>query len=207
VNNYGVERSKGTHVLFLNNDTEVISGNWLESMLEHSQRNSIGAVGAKLLFPNNTIQHIGTVLKIREGATHVGVLYPEWLPISFPLLHIKDHIRNVSAVTAACLMVEKKKFNAVNGFDEKFKVAFNDTDLCLKLYLEKGWLNIYTPYAKLYHHESISLGRPYQSKKRSVDLYEKERRLFWEKWNLDKIDDPYYNPNLTLIDESMRIKV
>jgi O-antigen biosynthesis protein len=201
VNNYGVEHAKGEYLLLLNNDTEVITPDWIEGMLEHAQREKTGAVGVKLYYPNDTIQHAGVVLGI-NGGTGRGVAGHAFKGFSnlvqgFPV-H-KDVIRNYSAVTAACLMVSRNKFNKVNGLDEDFRIAFNDVDFNLKL-MEKGYYNVYTPYVELYHHESVSAGVP-ENKTRDVEEFGKEIGLMYERWGELLISDPYYNKNLTLDSE------
>ena len=205
-NTWATQYAKGEYLLFLNNDTEVINTDWLSSMMEYAQLENVGIVGSKLLFPNNTIQHMGVVIGLRGGASHVGVCFPEWQLMSHPFLHAKDVVRNVTAVTGACLLIRREIFDKVGGFDKGFKIAFNDIDLCLKVG-ELGYETIYTPYAKLIHYESISFGRPYENKNRSTDFFEKERDVFNEKWNLDKFEDPFYNKNLTLKDESLNLRV
>lgn len=196
--NFGVSQSKGEYLLILNNDTEVISWDWMEAMLEHAQREEVGAVGAKLLYPNDTIQHAGIVIGLGGYAGHAHKLLPINFPGYFNLLHT---VHNVSAVTGACFMISREKYDSVNGFDEvNFKVAYNDVDFCLRL-REKGLLNVFTPYAELYHYESISRG--YE------DTEEKQQRFSGEKARLRERHagifeqgDPYYNPNLTHDDEN-----
>ncbi len=205
-NTWAAKTAAGEYLLFLNNDTEVINKDWLTSMMEYAIIENIGIVGSKLLYPDNTIQHMGVVIGLRGGASHAGVLYPEWQLMGHPFLHAKDVIRDVSAVTGACLLIKKELFCKVGGFDKRFKIAFNDIDLCLKVLALKYHI-VYTPYAKLIHHESISFGRPYEHPDRSNELFEEERNLFREKWNLDNFEDPYYNKNLTLKDESLSLKI
>jgi len=191
--NYGVSQSKGEYLIILNNDIEIISWDWIEAMLEHAQREEVGAVGAKLLYPNNTIQHAGIIIGLGGYAGHSHKLTRANSPGYFNLL---QSIHNVSAVTGACMMISRSKFDAINGFDEEnFKIAYNDVDFCLRL-REQGLLNVFTPYAELYHHESISRG--YE------DTDEKQQRFSGEKKSLRerhasifKEGDPYYNPNLT----------
>jgi GT2 family glycosyltransferase len=156
VNNFAVEKSLGEFLLFLNNDTEIISADWIESMLQLSQRKDIGAVGCKLLYPNNTIQHAGVFLGVGGIANHNFYRFPNASSQPFPLLNSKDIIRNFSAVTAACLMVEKSKFLKVKGFNPDFKIAYNDIDLCLRLG-KSDFKTVYTPYAILYHYESTTI--------------------------------------------------
>jgi len=155
INNFGVKNAKGEYILLLNNDTEVINKEWLSAMLEHAQRKEAGAVGAKLLYPDKTIQHAGIVLGIGGIGEHVYKGYDD-RPTGIPIY--KDITRNYCAVTGACLMVNKSKYNQMNGLDPKFRIAFNDIDFCLKL-IKKGYFNIYTPYARLYHHESTTAGK------------------------------------------------
>jgi GT2 family glycosyltransferase len=190
VNNYAVEYSKGDYLLFLNNDTEVISGDWIQSLLEHAQRETVGAVGAKLYYPNNTLQHAGIVVGLFDSAGHI-MQGTEKKYLELP--YTKDIIRNWSAVTAACLMVKKDKFLDVRGFDETLEIALNDVDFCLKL-LEKGFFNVYTPYAQLYHHESLSVGKPLDSN-RDRNLIKKEIEIFTPRWVKYLKNDPYFSPN------------
>ena len=195
INNFAVTKAKGKHILFLNNDIEVICKGWLKAMLEHSMRKEIGAVGAKLIFPNNTIQHAGTVLGLGGLAGHSHKHFPADSNGYFGALNT---IRNYSAITAACMMTRKEVFEEVGRFDEiKLSVAFNDVDLCLKI-RKKGYLIVYTPYAALYH---------YESKSRGYDLNPNEILFMKNKWNKILPSDPYYNPNLTLDSEDFRIDI
>ncbi|MBE0428408.1 MAG: glycosyltransferase family 2 protein [Thermoleophilia bacterium] len=196
INNHAARKANGDYLIFLNNDTEVIDGNWLENMLQHAQRKEVGAVGALLLYPDDTIQHAGIVVGLGGTAGHVhhgiSVEDPEYAGVM-------RVARNYSAVTGACLMVKKDLFFRVNGFDEKdFSIAFNDVDLCLKL-RELGYLIVYTPYAKLYHHESVSRGYDMEMAESNPERYEKfteEQNRLREKWAHVIMHDPYYNPNL-----------
>ncbi len=195
INNFAVTEAKGEHLLFLNNDMEVISKGWLTSMLEHSSRKEVGAVGAKLIFPNNTIQHAGTVLGLGGVAGHSHKHFPAESNGYFGALNT---IRNYSAVTAACMMTRKEVFEEVGRFDEiHLSVAFNDVDLCLKI-REKGYLVVYTPFASLCHYESTSRG---------YDLNPDEILYMKNRWGQTLFSDPYYNPNLTFDSEDFRIKV
>lgn len=199
INNFAASKARGDIFIFLNNDTEIISPDWIESMLEHAQRQEIGAVGAKLLYPNNTIQHAGVILGIGGVANHAFYKLSESDPGYFGL-HLL--IRNYSALTAACLMIRKEIFKMINGFDKKFVVVFNDVDLCLRL-RKKGLYLVYTPYAKLYHHESSSLGKASGGRKvdpREIDLIQK-------RWVRNLINDPFYNPNLTLDKEDFSLRI
>jgi GT2 family glycosyltransferase len=191
--NFGVSQAKGEYLIILNNDIEVISWDWIEAMLEQAQREEVGAVGAKLLYPNNTIQHAGIIIGLGGYAGHSHKLSRVNSPGYFNLL---QSIQNVSAVTGACLMISRSKYNAINGFDEEnFKIAYNDVDFCLRL-REQGLLNVFTPYAELYHHESISRG--YEDTEEKLERFsgEKERLKARHAFILEH-GDPYYNPNLT----------
>jgi len=208
INNYGVTHSDSPYILFLNNDTEVISGEWLSAMLEHAQHTGVGAVGAKLLYPNDLIQHAGIVLGIHgdfvqmDIAGHSHKFVSNRLPGYFFRPHI---IGNYSAVTAACLMIRKDVFLEVGGFEEDLAVAYNDVDLCLKI-REKGYRIVYTPYAVLHHHESYSRG-PEKSPEKQARFYQD---TLWVRTRWGAIidsGDPYYNPNLTLKKEDFSIKI
>jgi len=203
VNNFGVDHSKGEYVLLLNNDTEIITPDWIESMLEHAQRKNVGAVGIKLLYPNNRIQHAGIIIGLGGVAGHVQKMSEDLHYI--PLLWNKDLIRNYSAVTAACLMIKKTKYLEVRGLDTKYRIAFNDVDFNLKL-IKRGYYNLYTPYAKLYHHESISVGTPQQGN-RCLEEFQKEIILMENKWKTHSYVDPYYNINLTLDKEDYSLRI
>jgi len=198
VNNFGVQHAKGEYILLLNNDTEVISHNWIEGMLEHAQREEIGAVGVKLLYPDDRTQHVGVILgvggptKEESIANHAMRLFSNDIA---GIPYTKDIIRNYSAVTAACLMVKKDKFEKIGGFEEKLRIAFNDVDLCLKLWAD-GLFNLYTPYVELYHHESVSVGTPNDGK-RDMDEFKTEVEYMRNKWGEVIETDPFYNKNLT----------
>lgn len=205
MNNFAASHADGEHLVFLNNDVEIRSGEWLSAMLEHSQRREVGAVGAKLLYPNNTIQHAGIIIGIignppvaGHAHRHLPVLHPGYFGRA-------NHIANVSAVTAACLMVRKTVFEEVGGFDEELAVAFNDIDLCLKI-RKQGYLIVYTPYAELYHHESLSRG--YEDTPEKKARFTREVRYIRERWG-KVIDsgDPYYNLNLTREKEDFSVNI
>lgn len=209
VNNYGVKKSKANYILLLNNDTEIITPHWIQAMLEHAQNKEIACVGAKLLYPNGLIQHAGVVLGIRGSkqikkgvAGHVQKMFPD-IPSGLPLHNSKDTIRNYSAVTAACILISRKKYLEVGGMDSRLKIAFNDVDLCLRL-LKKGYRNVYTPFAKLYHHESISVGEPLKGS-RNLKEFKKEINFMHHRWGNLLQNDPYYNPNLDLTHEKCEI--
>jgi len=202
INNHAVEvYAKGKHILLLNNDIEVISPDWIEAMLEHSQREEVGCVGAKLYFPDDTVQHAGVIIGLGGYAGHSHKMYPRDNPGYFNRLSV---VQNFSAVTAACLMIKKSIYNEVNGMDEvKFKVAYNDVDFCLRV-LEKGYLNIFTPYAEMYHHESISRG--YETTPEKIARFQTEKDALFERHkDILTLGDPYYNPNLTQDKEDFSI--
>ena len=193
INNFAVSRTRGEVVLLLNNDTEIINPDWLERMLEHALRPEVGAVGAKLFFPDDTIQHGGVVLGIGGVAGHAHVHYPrESLGYQNRLMAIQ----NVSAVTGACLMIRKEVFEEVGGFDEQFAIAFNDVDLCIRL-RQLGYWNVWTPHAELYHYEQKTRGRDTTPAKKSLLTH--EMHAFMSKWwELLQQGDPFYSPNLSL---------
>jgi GT2 family glycosyltransferase len=192
INNFAAQAAKGDMLLFLNNDTEVITPAWIEEMLMFAQRDDVAAVGAKLLYPDNTIQHAGVVVGIGGVADHIHRLFERSEAGFYNRLQLAQ---DISAVTGACLMLSAQKFQETGGFDESFAVAFNDIDLCLKL-REAGYLNIYTPYAELYHHESKSRGYEDNDEKRRRFADEIYRfNLKWEQ--VMEAGDPYYNPNLS----------
>lgn len=186
INNYAVRQARGEYLLFLNNDTEVITPYWLEEMLANAQRPEIGAVGVKLIFPNKTIQHGGIILGIGGIAGHAFYGIPDGTPGYMDLLKVS---RNCYAVTAACLMIGRDVFEEAGGFDEELDVAFNDVDLCLKI-SDKNYLNIWIPYTVLFHYESATRG---------YLLSEKNIKYFCHKWRtIIERGDPFYNPNLSL---------
>jgi len=199
-NNFAVGHARGDVFLFLNNDTEVISRDWLERMLEHTLRKEVGIVGSKLYYPNNTIQHAGIILGIGGFAGHSHKHFPGNATGYINRLRL---IQNYSAVTGACLMIRKDVFHEIGGFDEQYELAISDVDLCLKA-ISSHYLIVWTPYAELYHHESKTRG--YE------DNEEKRRRLKGEidrlkqKWSgfLERGDE-YYNPNLSLSAENFSI--
>ncbi|MBD3280593.1 glycosyltransferase [Candidatus Dojkabacteria bacterium] len=183
INNFAAKKSKADFMLFLNNDTEVINDNWLKGLLMWVQQEKVGAVGCKLLYPDKTVQHAGVLLGVGGVANHAYYKQPEENNFYFNHLHC---VKNYMAVTGACMMVSRKKFNEVGGFNEELPLAFNDVELCLKLY-EKGYRNVYTPYVELYH---------YESKSRDPHVAESEDKYMEEKWKKYIENDPHYNPNL-----------
>jgi GT2 family glycosyltransferase len=200
INNYGVKQANGNILAFINNDIEITHPEWLHEMVSHSIRKEIGCVGAKLLYPNRTIQHAGVIIGIGGVAGHSFKNFPSTYS---GYKHRLQLVQNYSAVTAACLVVEKNIFEQVGGFDqENLKVAFNDVDFCLKV-LKEGYRNVWTPHAIMIHHESASRGleKTISQKKR----FQKEVLFMQEEWKDDLVADSFYNPNLTLDSEDFSL--
>ncbi len=194
INNRGAREASGEHLLLLNNDTEVLEPEWLSAMLEHSQRPEVGAVGAKLLYPDGRVQHAGVIVGVGEVAGHAFRFYPGADPGYYGSA---SAIRNYSAVTAACMMTRKNVFLEAGGLNETdLAVAYNDVDYCLRL-REKGLLIVYTPYAKLRHYESISRG---------LSNNPRESAYMCRRW-AKYMPDPNYNPHLSQVDEDFSIGV
>ena len=203
INNYAVNNhAKGEQILLLNNDIEIITPNWIEEMLMHSQRDEIGVVGARLYYPNDTIQHAGVIVGLGGYAAHSHKHYKRDDYGYFNRLNI---VQNVSAVTAACFMVKRNIYNEVNGLDAiNFKIAYNDVDFCLRV-KEKGYFNLFTPYCEAYHHESISRG--YEDTEEKIIRFQKEKDAFYKRHKeILENGDPYYNPNLTLDREDFSLR-
>jgi GT2 family glycosyltransferase/SAM-dependent methyltransferase len=194
INNFGARHATGEYLVFLNDDTEVISPEWLTAMLEFAQFPDIGIVGAKLLYSNGKIQHAGVVLGMGGIAGHPYSNFPGKSSGYFDALF---RIRNVSAVTGACMMMRREVFEKVGGFDEQLPVNFNDVDLCLRV-RQAGYRIVWTPYATLEHHESAT---------RQLVITAEEVRYVQDRWGGVLLNDPYYNPNLTLqrSDYSLRL--
>ncbi|MBD2488092.1 glycosyltransferase [Aulosira sp. FACHB-615] len=201
INNYAVNQAKGDYLLFLNNDIEVITPDWIDAMVEQAQRPSIGAVGALLLYPDHTIQHAGVVIGIGGVAGHSHKNYPSDSPGYFDQIAT---VNNYSAMTAACLMCRREVFEAVEGFEEKLAVAFNDVDLCLKI-VEKGYRNIYLPHVMLYHYESKSRG--YEDTPEKIARFLQETEYMQNKWKKFIDNDPCYSINLTSKHEDYSLKL
>jgi GT2 family glycosyltransferase len=202
INNFGASQSSGEHLVLMNNDIEVISPDWIEALLEHSQRPEVAAVGGKLYYPDLTIQHAGVIVGIGGFAGHSHKYFPKESPGYFNRLFCTQ---NVSAVTAALLMVKRSCYEEVGGLDEEhLGVALNDVDFCLKL-REKGYLNVFTPYAEALHHESLTRG--YEDTPEKKTRFRREVDCFKEKWkDLLAAGDPYYNRNLSLRREDFNRK-
>ena len=193
VNNEGARAAKGEQFLLLNNDTEVLSPDWIQEMLMYAQRSDVGAVGAKLYYPDGTIQHAGIGIGIKMLAGHWHKNFPKDRPGYFGRL---TYAQDVSAVTAACMMVPKRIYEQLGGLDESFSVVFNDVDLCLRI-REAGYLIVWTPWAELIHYESKSRGSDEDTPEKKA-FFVKETNRFQRKWNKILTEgDPYYNPNLT----------
>ena len=193
INNFAVRQAKGEYLLFLNNDVEVITPYWMSRMLGQCQRKDVGAAGAKLFYPDNTVQHAGVVVGIGWFAGHVMNGRPK---VDNGYLGRLIAIQDISAVTGACMMVKRSVFEKVGGFDEELAVALNDVDLCLKIRREKQ-LIVMDPGAQLYHYESKSRGQ--ENTEAKVERFKTEIRRFRGKWKeILEEGDPYYNPNLTL---------
>jgi GT2 family glycosyltransferase len=201
INNFAVKFAKGQIIGLINNDIEIISSEWLTMMVGHATRDDIGCVGAKLLYPDDRIQHAGVVLGYGGGAGHAHKYFPRYHP-GYQNRLIASH--NFSAVTAACLLVKKSDYLAVDGLNETdLTVAFNDVDFCLRV-LQLGRRNLYCAEAVLYHHESISRGVDDTHEKSS--RFEKEVSYLQINWKAYIDHDPAYNPNLTLRHENFSIK-
>lgn len=195
INNFGVQYAKGEYLLLLNNDTEVITPDWMEELLMYAMRKDVGVVGAKLYYPDKTIQHAGIVIGLgaHRTAGHTHYRIPE---ANVGYMGRLCYAQDVTAVTGACMMVSKALYEELGGLDESFTVALNDVDLCLRV-REKGFLNIFTPFAELYHYESKSRGS--DKKDERALRYQQESDRFRVKW-ADALakGDPYYNPNFSL---------
>ncbi len=199
--NFGVKNSTGEYIVQLNNDTELLTPNWLQEMLGFAQRDDVGAVGAELFYPDNTIQHAGIIIGIGGVAGHVFKNLPKGIHGYFS----KDAmIQNLSAVTAACIMTPKSVYDEVGYMDEKFKVAFNDVDFCLKI-RQTGKLIVYNPYVQFTHYESKSRG--FEDTPEKKKRFQSEIDRFHDKWQsvLEK-GDPYYNKNLRLDNDQCAIR-
>lgn len=197
INNYATQFAKGELFLFLNNDTEVKNSDWLEEMVSYTIKDEVGIVGAKLYYPNETIQHAGVILGIGGFAGHAFRHFPKNSPGYFARLVLSQEL---SAVTGACLLVKRNVFTQVGGFDESFAVAFNDVDFCIRVG-EAGYKIIFTPYAELYHYEGISRGIDTLDNSR----FRREIAMMQRKWGELLYKDPAYNPNLTLEKEDFSL--
>ncbi len=199
INNFGASKAKGEYLLLLNNDTQVITLDWIEELLMYAQRDDVACVGAKLYYEDYTIQHAGIVIGLgahrTAGHTHYRI-NKENLGYMGKLCYAQD----VSAVTGACMMVKKERYDRVGGLDESFTVALNDVDFCLRM-RALGYLNVFTPFAELFHYESVSRGSDVEraADEKKARRYEEEAAHFREKWKAElEAGDPYFNPNFSL---------
>ena len=204
INNFGVSKASGEYVILLNNDTEVITLNWMEELLMYAQREDVGAVGCKLYYEDKTIQHAGVVIGLgahrTAGHTHYKVSMN-----NLGYMGRLCYAQNVSAVTGACLMVKKELYEEIGGLDETFEVSLNDVDFCLRL-REAGYLNVFTPFAQLYHYESKSRGLDDEGE--NAARYDEESERFREKWQEAlEMGDPYYNVNFSLDRSDFALKI
>lgn len=200
LNNAGVSQATGEIIGLLNNDLEVISPDWLTEMVSHALRPDVGAVGARLWYPNDTLQHGGVILGIGGWAGHAHKGFPKGSPGYVGRMSL---ISEFSAVTAACLVIQKRRFEEVGGLNEtELQVACNDVELCLRL-REAGYRNVFTPYAELYHHESATRGFEDTPEKKA--RFEKERAYMTQHWGAIMQNDPAYSPNLTLDHEDFSL--
>lgn len=195
INNLGERHAAGEYVLLLNNDTQVITLDWMEELLMYAQRSDVGAVGAKLYYEDNTIQHAGVVLGLGAHRT-AGHSHYRVSSNNLGYMGRLCYAQDVMAVTGACLMMRRSLFEELGGLDESFAVSLNDVDLCIRAW-KAGYLNVFTPFAELYHYESVSRGLDDQGEK--AQRYNRESEAFRARWKelLDK-GDPYYNPNFSL---------
>lgn len=194
INNYGAKHANGDYVLLLNNDTQIITPDWMQEMLMFAQREDVGAVGALLLYPDNTVQHAGVILGIGgvAGHSHKGYHRDDYGYMSRLCIS-----QNLSAVTGACMMVRRDLYLNLGGLNEEYAVAFNDVDLCMRL-RKANKLIVFTPFAQLFHFESKSRGYDDISKDKRK-RFEQEVERFQATWKEElSAGDPYYNPNLTL---------
>ncbi len=202
INNFAARQLESDYLLFLNNDTEVLSPDWLEELLGLGQRPEVGAVGCLLYYPNDTVQHGGVFLGIGGIAGHGHKYAVRGEYGYFGRLQV---VQNLSAVTAACLLTRRQVFAEVGGFEERLSHAFNDVDLCLQI-RRRGYLVAYTPFAELYHHESLSRG--YENTPEKKSRFRQEREFFEERWAaLLAAGDPYYSPHLSLTREDFSLRL
>lgn len=204
INNFGVSQAKGEYVLLLNNDTSVITPDWIEELLMYAQREDVGAVGAKLYYEDRTIQHAGVVLGLgahrTAGHSHYRVDHQ-----NLGYMGRLCYAQNVMAVTGACLMMRKSLYEGLGGLEGAFTVALNDVDLCIRAW-KSGRVNVFTPFAELYHYESASRGTDLVGA--NAGRYEKESELFRKRWKeLLEQGDPYYNPNFSLDRSDFALKL
>ncbi len=202
LNNFGEQYATGEYLLLLNNDTEVITPNWLEEMVMYAQQKRVGCVGAKLLYPDDTVQHAGIGFGIGGVAGHLHKYFPA---ASDGYMGRLNYVQDVYGDTAACLLIRREIYDEMNGLDESYAVAFNDVDFCVRV-REAGYTNVFTPFAQLYHYESKSRG--------TEDNPEKQKRFqgevlrFQARWgDLLAAGDPCTNPNFDIQREDFTLKI
>lgn len=207
INNFGVSKARGEYILLLNNDTEVISLNWIEELLMYAQRDDVACVGGKLYYPDKTIQHAGIVIGLGAHRTAGHVHYRQRRE-NLGYMGRLCYAQNMSAVTGACLMVKKRIYDELGGLDETFEVSLNDVDFCLRC-RQKNYLNVFTPFAELYHYESLSRGSDVEDPhSENAKRYDREAEHFRTRWKeVIERGDPYYNPNFTLDRSDFSLKV
>ncbi|MBE6633012.1 MAG: glycosyltransferase family 2 protein [Ruminococcaceae bacterium] len=195
INNYAAAEAKGEYLILLNNDIQIITRRWIEEMLMYVQREDVGAAGAMLYYPDNTIQHAGIIMKL--GAHRIaGHAFHQWPRNTVGYMGRACYAQNLSAVTAACMMVKASVYRELGGLDESFPVSFNDVDFCLRI-RESGRLIVWTPYAEAYHHESKTRGKDDTAE--NVKRFESDCERFRNRWaKVLEAGDPYYNPNFSL---------
>lgn len=202
VNNAGFRQAKGEQILLLNNDTEVLSPDWLQEMLRYALREGVGAVGAKLLYPDGTIQHAGIGVGVMMLAGHLHRGFPGNSPGYWGRLSCAQ---NVSAVTGACMMIPRRVYEETGGLDESFRLVFNDIDLCLRM-REKGYRLVWTPWAQLTHYESKSRGADEDTPEKKA-FFVRETNRFLRRWyKVLEAGDPCYNRNLTRWKEDFSLR-
>jgi GT2 family glycosyltransferase len=202
MNNMAAREARGEIIGLINNDIKVISPAWLKEMVSHASRPGIGAVGAKLLYPDDRVQHAGVIIGINGVAAHAHRFIHRHSPGYMNRAMI---IQNLSAVTAACLVLRREVFEEVGGLDEvNLAVAFNDVDFCIRI-REKGYRIVWTPYAELYHLESASRGRDDTAE--NAPRFGKEVAYMMNVWKEALANDPYYNKNLTFVKEDFSLAV
>lgn len=205
LNNFGAIHAKGDFFVLLNNDIEILTRDWLEQMLANCQRKNVGIVGAKLYYPDDTVQHAGIVVGIGGNARGIGSnMFVGLQRERSGYLHKASLQMNYSAVTAACLMVKREIYEEVSGFEEELAVAFNDVDFCLKV-RKAGYLVVYLPHVEAYHYESKSRGA--EDSKEKVDRFQREIEYMRNHWiDILKKGDPYYNPNFSSVYNNYSLK-
>ena len=202
LNNFGTQYATGEYLLLLNNDTEVITPGWLEEMVMYAQQKRVGCVGAKLLYPDDTIQHAGVGFGIGGVAGHLHKYFPA---TSDGYMGRLNYVQDVYGDTAACLLIRKEIYDEVHGLDESYAVAFNDVDFCVRV-REAGYTNVFTPFAQLYHYESKSRGMEDNPEKQK--RFQGEVLRFQARWgDLLAKGDPCTNPNFDIQREDFSLKI